>query len=137
MKLALSDAERVALRRGAVKLSALARTDPDDLAARTGLPDGRCRWMVAMAQFQTLESVGPAAAQDLWDLGCASLSELAPKDAHELYLALTLRAGVRMDPCVEDVFRCAIEQARDPALPAERRQWWYWTGHRGRATRRL
>jgi hypothetical protein len=33
------------------------------------------------------------------------------------------------------VFRAAIEQARDPALPAPMRQWWYWSRVRKGAAR--
>jgi hypothetical protein len=38
----------------------------------------------------------------------------------------------RQDPCVEDAFRCAIAQAKNPKLPAKMRDWWQWTSVRGR-----
>jgi hypothetical protein len=28
---------------------------------------------------------------------------------------------------VLDTFCCAVAQARDPGLPAEQRNWWYWS----------
>jgi len=31
---------------------------------------------------------------------------------------------------VLDVFRAAVAQARDPRLPAEQCQWWYWSRKR-------
>jgi hypothetical protein len=35
-----------------------------------------------------------------------------------------------MDLCAQDVFSAAIAQARNPLLPADQCQWWYWSRQR-------
>jgi len=77
--------------------------------------------------LESLVSVGPAIRRDLELLGIHSLEQLARCDAQELYRRLSKMTGVRQDPCVEDVFNAAIAQARDPQLPAERKNWWFWS----------
>jgi hypothetical protein len=47
-----------------------------------------------------------------------------------LYRDLSKLTGRQQDICVLDVFRCAVAQAKDPALPAEQRQWWWWSRRR-------
>jgi len=74
-----------------------------------------------------LVSVGPATVKDLDLLGVRSVEDLAYCDASELYQKLCEITGVRHDPCAQDVFSAAIAQARDTALPAEQKQWWYWS----------
>lgn len=60
-------------------------------------------------------------------LGVRSVSQLAKADGKRLYDRLCRLTGQRQDPCVWDVFECAIAQARNPDLPAEQRQWWFWS----------
>lgn len=74
-----------------------------------------------------LVSVGPATVRDLKELGITEVRQLVKKDASNLYRRFQLLKGERVDPCVLDVFRCAIEQARDPELPHEKCQWHYWS----------
>lgn len=83
-----------------------------------------------MSQFKALKdltSVGPATVADFEDLGITEVEHLVDKDASELFSQLVAIRGQRIDPCCEDVFRCAIEQARNPQLPKEKRQWYYWS----------
>ena len=63
-----------------------------------------------------LRSVGPATAADLGLLGLCVVEDLKGKDAGELFEALCRITGQRHDPCLHDVFRCAIAQAEDPDL---------------------
>lgn len=60
-------------------------------------------------------------------LGVKSVADLARRSPEKLYLTLCDTTGTRQDPCVLDVFRCAVAQAKDPELPAEQRNWWYWS----------
>jgi nucleotidyltransferase/DNA polymerase involved in DNA repair len=78
-------------------------------------------------QLKDLAGVGPATLNDLVQLGIHSVSELAESDGRELYERLCDLTGVRHDPCCLDVLRCAVAQARDPNLPKEQRNWWYWS----------
>lgn len=77
-----------------------------------------------------LRSVGPATRRDLALLGVHDMAALAAADPQELYNRLNAVTGVRIDPCVLDVFACAVAQARDPALPAHLRDWFRWTPSR-------
>jgi len=74
-----------------------------------------------------LVSVGPATVEDFEDLGITEVSQLADKDAVELFEHLQKLKGTRVDPCCQDVFKAAIEQARDPKLTKEKCQWPYWS----------
>ena len=78
-------------------------------------------------RLNDLAGIGPAMMRDFEVLGIRSVEQLADCDARELYDRLCMITGDRHDPCCEDVFRCAVAQARNPHLPAEQRNWWYWT----------
>lgn len=78
-------------------------------------------------QLRDLKSVGPATLEDLRVLGIQTVEQLAAEDPEALYARLNRVVGVRHDPCCQDVFASAIAQARDPQLPPEQCQWWYWS----------
>ena len=82
-----------------------------------------------------LRGVGPSIAADLNQLGIFTVGQLAFEDGRELYDRLSALRAIRLDPCVEDTFVCAVAQARDPALPAEKKNWWYWSRVRKGANR--
>jgi hypothetical protein len=79
-----------------------------------------------------LRGVGPSIAADFHRLGIFTIEQLAASDGRDLYDRLCSRTGVRQDPCVEDTFVCAVAQARDSGLPAEQRNWWFWSRLRKR-----
>jgi hypothetical protein len=81
-------------------------------------------------RFRDLVSVGPKIAGDFEMLGVRSVSHLARQDPGRMYEKLCSLTGQRQDPCVLDVFCAAVAQARDPRLPAEQCQWWYWSRRR-------
>lgn len=81
-------------------------------------------------QLSDLVSVGQATLNDLRRLGVTSVAELAQCDPQALYEALYRLDGVWHDICVRDTFEAAVAQARNPDLPAEQRQWWYWSRQR-------
>ncbi len=60
-------------------------------------------------------------------LKICSVEELAQADGDRLFVELCDRTGSRQDPCVLDTLRCAVAQARDPRLPKEQCNWWYWS----------
>gem|GEM_PF-725255 len=119
------------MHRTRVTLGTLYRQRWEDLSSLTGIPPERCRQLVSLALFQTLDSVGPSIADDLYALGYRTIPELAQASPTVMYQKLCHLAGNRIDPCVEDVFRCAVAQARNADLPEQARQWWYWTPYRG------
>lgn len=74
-----------------------------------------------------LVSVGPATIDIFKTLGIYSLTDLIDKEARELYEKLCKITNAKHDPCVEDVFRAAIEQVKNPNLPNEKKKWFYWS----------
>lgn len=56
--------------------------------------------------------------------------DLARRSPEKLYEQLCAVTGQQHDICCLDVFRAAAAQARNPNLPAEQRNWWYWSRRR-------
>lgn len=81
-------------------------------------------------QLRDLFSVGPAMLRDFQILGVHSVPDLARRNPERLYEKLCRVAPEHQDICCLDVFRTAVAQARDPQLPAEQCQWWYWSAKR-------
>jgi Pathogenicity locus len=77
-----------------------------------------------------LISIGPAMLRDFELLGIGSVAQLARQDPRRMYEKLSRKTGQRQDPCVLDTFCAAVAQARNPRLPAEQCQWWYWSRKR-------
>ena len=86
--------------------------------------------MATARQLGDLISIGPAMLRDFDMLGIHSVAQLAKQEPQEMYERLNRKTGQRQDPCVLDVFSAAVAQARNPRLPAERCQWWYWSRKR-------
>jgi len=87
--------------------------------------------MVTMArQLGDLTSIGPAMLRDFERLGIRSIAQLARQEPRNMYDRLNRKTGRRQDPCVLDTFCAAVAQARNPRLPAEQCQWWYWSRKR-------
>lgn len=76
-------------------------------------------------QLSDLCSVGPATMNDFNILGIKVVAQLKKKKAENLYNELCEAAKARHDPCVINVFRAAIEQAKNPLLEPEKCNWWY------------
>ena len=86
--------------------------------------------MNSQRQLRDLISVGPAIERDFHLLGIRTVPQLAKHDPHRLYSRFERLTGTRQDPCVLDVFHAAVAQARNPRLPVEKCQWWYWSRKR-------
>ena len=78
-------------------------------------------------QLKDLVSVGPATLKDFELLGISSVEQLIDKEPEDLYEEIKKRFEQKIDICLLDVFRVAIEQARNPSLPHEKCQWYYWS----------
>jgi len=81
-------------------------------------------------RLQDLISVGPAILRDFEMLGIQTVEQLGRQDPQRLYRKLCRTTGQRQDICCLDVFCAAVAQARDPLLPPEQCQWWYWSRRR-------
>jgi len=77
-----------------------------------------------------LISIGPAMLRDFDLLDIRSVPQLAKQNPKRMYERLNHATGQRQDPCVLDTFCAAVAQARNPRLPAEQCQWWYWSRKR-------
>jgi Pathogenicity locus len=78
-------------------------------------------------QLKNLVSVGPAMLRDFEQLGIKTVAQLRRRSPQRMYRSLCHLKGQRIDPCCLDVFVAAVAQAKDPDLPVEQRQWWYWS----------
>jgi nucleotidyltransferase/DNA polymerase involved in DNA repair len=83
-------------------------------------------------ELADLISVGPAMLRDFELLGVRSVAQLARQNPHRLYEKLCRKRRQRIDVCCLDVFVAGVAQARNPRLPAEQCQWWYWSRKRKR-----
>jgi predicted RecB family nuclease len=77
-----------------------------------------------------LISIGPATVRVFKSLGVASVADLARRHPKRLYEELCRLIGERENVCVLDAFSAAVAQARNPRLPVEQCQWWYWSRKR-------
>jgi predicted RecB family nuclease len=83
-----------------------------------------------MRKLADLHGIGKAMLKDFELLGVKTVEELARHDGEKLYRALEKKTAIRQDPCVLDVFRCAVAQARDAQLEREKCNWWWWSRER-------
>jgi nucleotidyltransferase/DNA polymerase involved in DNA repair len=81
-------------------------------------------------QLKELISIGPAMLRDLELLGIYSVAQLARQNPRRMYDKLGRVAKQHQDICVLDTFHAAVAQARNPRLPAEQCEWWYWSKKR-------
>ena len=80
--------------------------------------------------LKDLISIGPAMLRDFELLGIRSIKQLARQDPAKLYRKLCRLTRQNIDICCQDVFAAAVAQARNPLLPPEQCQWWYWSRQR-------
>ena len=81
-------------------------------------------------RLRDLVSIGPAMLKDFDLLGIRSVAQLARQKPESLYEKLCKVTGKSQDICVLDTFSAAVAQARNPKLPAEQCEWWYWSRKR-------
>jgi Pathogenicity locus len=86
--------------------------------------------LIEERKLQDLVSIGPAMLRDFALLNIGSVAQLSRQNPEKLYERLCEVTGQAQDICCLDVFRAAVAQARDPRLPLEKRQWWYWSRRR-------
>ena len=81
-------------------------------------------------RLEDLISAGPAMVRAFEMLGVRSIAQLARRNPERLYERLCEITGQAQDICCLDVFQAAVAQARNPQLPVEQCQWWYWSRQR-------
>jgi Pathogenicity locus len=84
-------------------------------------------------ELQRIPGVGPSIARDLRGLGIRRVADLKGRDPEALYEQSNERRGMRQDPCLLYVFRCAVYFASTARPDPERLKWWWWKDRGGRA----
>ncbi|MEH6971237.1 MULTISPECIES: helix-hairpin-helix domain-containing protein [Bacillus] len=129
MKLPLTNHERANLRAAKIKLKDTAEMEIADLAKTLGSPLDRAEYIKALAQFQTVPSIGPKMAQCAVDLGFYSLDDIKNETGADLLNRLEELKGCWEDPCVEDSLRCIVHHANHRGSV---KNWWDFTADRKR-----
>ncbi len=80
----------------------------------------------ALRELQTIASIGPSLAQDLYSLGVRRVADLKRRNPETLYRRLEKLTGSHQDRCVLYSFRCAVYHAKTPEPDPELLKWWNW-----------
>jgi hypothetical protein len=129
IKLPLTDFEKANLKKNKVKIAEILNYAPDELEALLNSTPERAKTLFALAEFQTVPSIGIKFAADLVFLGYYSLEELKNKDGAKLTDEYEQKKGYWIDPCVEDQFRLAVNFAN---TKDNTKTWWKFTEERKR-----
>lgn len=127
IKLSLTDAEKVNLRKNKIKIAHILDFETDELEVLLNATTERAKEIHALAEFQTVPSVGIKFAEDLVFLGYYSLNELKNKNGAQLTDEYELKKGYWIDPCVEDQFRLVVNFANTHDT---KKTWWDFTEER-------
>jgi len=127
IKLPLTDLEKANLKTNKVKMAELINYASDELEMLLGATPDRVKEIHALAQFQTVPSIGIKFAEDLVFLGYYSFNELKNKDGAKLTDDYEQKKGFWIDPCVEDQFRLVVNFANTGDLT---KSWWNFTAER-------
>lgn len=127
IKLPLTDLEKASLRKNKIKMAAILDFSTDELEVLLNATSERAKEIYALAEFQTVPSVGVKFAEDLVFLGYYSLNELKHKDGAKLTDDYEQKKGFWVDPCVEDQFRLIVNFANTHDT---KKTWWDFTEER-------
>jgi hypothetical protein len=127
IKLTLTGVEKANLRKNKIKIANVLDLATDELEVLLNSTPERAKEIHALAEFQTVPSVGIKFAEDLVFLGYYSLNELKNKDGAKLTDEYELKKRFRTDPCVEDQFRLVVHYANTHDT---KKTWWDFTEER-------
>lgn len=123
----LTEVEKQKLRAGKVKIAEVLNFATDELMVLLNVSFDRAKELHALAEFQTIPSIGIRFAEDLVFLGHYTISGLKETSGAALLDEYEFKKGYRVDPCVEDQFRLVVYYAntRDAG-----KNWWDFTEER-------
>ena len=127
IKLPLTDVEKANLRKNKIRIANILDFATDELEVILNATTERAKEIYALAEFQTVPSVGIKFAEDLVFLGYYSLNELKNKNGAKLTDEYELKKGYWTDPCVEDQFRLVVNFANTNDI---NKTWWNFTEER-------
>jgi hypothetical protein len=81
---------------------------------------------ISQHDLMTIPGVGKSISQNLIDIGIRKVTDLKGKDPQKLYDKSNKFVGVRQDPCLLYVFRCAVYFAETKNPDPKKLKWWYW-----------
>ncbi|MBP1156450.1 MULTISPECIES: helix-hairpin-helix domain-containing protein [unclassified Paenibacillus] len=113
-KLPITPEERSNLRTFKIKLMDIAHIDATELSQCLQCSFQRAKYLIALAQFQMIPSIGPKVAQWVTELGYYSLEEIKNEGGADLIQRLEEHFGYWEDPCAEDALRCIVYHANHP-----------------------
>ncbi|MGB3180770.1 MAG: helix-hairpin-helix domain-containing protein [Cyclobacteriaceae bacterium] len=129
LKLPLTDDEKANLRQRRIRMADIPDYAVDELSVILDVPYDRAREVHALAEFQTVPSIGIRFAEDLVFMGYYSLQELKGRDGATLTDEYEQKKGYWIDPCVEDQFRLVVHYTRTADAT---KTWWDFTEERKR-----
>jgi len=127
IRLPLTESEKANLRKHKIRISNILDFASDELEVLLNATSERAKEIYALAEFQTVPTVGIKFAQDLVFLGYYSLNELKLKNAAALTDDYEKKLGYWVDPCVEDQFRLVVNFAKTNDTT---KTWWHFTEER-------
>jgi Pathogenicity locus len=127
IKLPLTDIEKANLRKNKIKIANILDFATDELEVLLNATTERAKTIYALAEFQSVPSIGIKFAEDLVFLGYYSLNELKNKDGAKLTDEYERKKGFWIDPCVEDQFRLVVNYANTNDT---KKTWWDFTEER-------
>jgi hypothetical protein len=127
IKLPLTDAEKASLRKHKIKMADILEFAVDELEVLLQAKPERVREIYALAEFQSVPSIGIKFAEDLVFLGYYSIDELKDQNGAKLTDEYELKKGYWTDPCVEDQFRLVVHYAKTHDTI---KNWWDFTEDR-------
>ena len=82
----------------------------------------------SIKELMQIPSVGKSIANDLWNIGIRSITDLKGKDPEVLFDKSNKYAGAVQDRCLLYSFRCAVYYAstNQEILDTELLKWWNW-----------
>jgi hypothetical protein len=123
----LSGEEKQLLKQQKVTQKMLQDYAPDEIAAMLHASADRARELAALAEFQSIPSLGIGFAKELIAQGYYSLEGLKGKTAVELFDAFEKHCGCWADPCVEDSYRLLLHYIEHKD---DGKRWWNFTAER-------
>ncbi len=127
IKLPLTDEEKASLKKHKIKMADIFAYSVDELEVLLNATPQRVKTLFALAEFQSVPSIGIKFAEDLVYLGYFSISALKNKNAAKLTDEYEFKRGYKVDPCVEDQFRLAVYFANTSDYS---KTWWDFTVER-------
>ncbi|MBL4678275.1 MAG: Pathogenicity locus [Mucilaginibacter sp.] len=123
----LSADEKALLKQQKVTLKMLQDYAPDEIAAMVQASADRARELSALAQFQSIPSLGIGFARELIAQGYYAPDDLKGRTAVELFDGFEKHCGCWADPCVEDSYRLLVHYV---AHQDDSKRWWNFTAER-------